>query len=180
MPHSVLVLFAHPALHRSRVQRAMMRAVRDLEGVTFHDLYEAYPDFDVDARHEQNLLARHDAYVLQHPFYWYGTPPLVKQWIDLVLELGWAYGAGGTALAGKRLLSAISAGGRAESYRPEGENRFTVRQLLAPLEQTMRLCRVEFLEPFVVYGTHGLDADEIARAAARYREAVVALRDGSG
>ena len=80
----VLILFAHPALHRSRVQRAMMRVVRGLEGVTFHDLYEAYPDFDVDARHEQNLLVQHDAYVLQHPFYWYGTPPLVKQWIEFL------------------------------------------------------------------------------------------------
>jgi hypothetical protein len=44
--HRVLILFAHPALHRSRVNRGLVRAVRDLEDVTFHDLYEAYPDFD--------------------------------------------------------------------------------------------------------------------------------------
>ena len=44
----VLILFAHPALEKSRVNRALVAAVQGLEGVTFNDLYEAYPDFDVD------------------------------------------------------------------------------------------------------------------------------------
>ena len=61
----VLILFAHPALHRSRVNRALVRAVRDVAGVTFHDLYESYPDFDVDVRREQQLLLAHDLIVLE-------------------------------------------------------------------------------------------------------------------
>lgn len=175
----VLVLFAHPAFHRSRVQRALAKAVRDLAGVTFHDLYDAYPDFDVDVPREQALVEAHDVVVLQHPFYWYGTPPLVKQWFDLVLELGWAYGKGGDALAGKRMLCAISAGGIEQAYCEAGANRFSVRQLLAPIEQTARLCGMVFLDPFVVYGTHALDGDEIAAAAAAYEARIEALRDGS-
>lgn len=178
-PPRVLVLFAHPALHRSRVQRVLAKAVRDLAGVTFHDLYEAYPDFDVDVAREQALLAAHDAVVLQHPFYWYSTPPLVKQWIDLVLEHGWAYGPGGDALAGKALLCAISAGGGEDAYCAEGQNRFSVRALLAPIEQTARLCGMRFLDPFVVYGTHALGATEIDAAAAAYAERISALRDAA-
>ncbi len=178
-PSRLLVLFAHPAFHRSRVQRALAKAVRDLDGVRFHDLYDAYPDFDVDVRHEQELLEAHDIVVLQHPFYWYSTPPLVKQWLDLVLEHGWAYGARGTALVGKRLLCAISTGGNAEAYCAEGLNRFTVRELLAPIEQTLRLCGVEFLEPFVVYGTHSLSPAQIDAAAAAYAARLVALRDAA-
>ncbi len=161
----VLVLFAHPAFERSRVQRRLARIARAQQDVTFHDLYESYPDFDIDVRREQQLLLAHDLIVLQHPFYWYSTPPLVKQWIDLVLEHGWAYGEGGTALRGKRLLSAISAGGREESYRREGTNRFTVDELLAPIAQTAQLCGIEYLPPFVLYGTHSYADDEIARAA---------------
>jgi len=88
----VLVLFAHPALEKSRVNRRLAAAVADLPGVTLHDLYEAYPDFDVDVKREQDLLVAHDVLVVQHPFYWYSTPALVKQWEDLVLEHGWAYG----------------------------------------------------------------------------------------
>ena len=44
----ILVLFAHPALEKSRVNRHLAAAVRELPGVTFHDLYEAYPEFDID------------------------------------------------------------------------------------------------------------------------------------
>jgi glutathione-regulated potassium-efflux system ancillary protein KefG len=178
MSRSILILFAHPAFHRSRAQRRLVEAVRDLEGVTFHDLYEAYPDFDVDMKREQALLEAHDDVVLQHPFYWYSTPPLVKQWIDLVLEYGWAYGRGGTALAGKRVLCAITAGGPEESYAHDAPNRFTVRELLAPIEQTMRLCNMEFLAPFVVFGTHSMGEADFARAAAAYRDRLEALRDG--
>ena len=100
----VLILFAHPALEKSRVNRRLSAAVSSLPGVTFHDLYEAYPDFDVDVRREQELLGSHDLVVLQHPFFWYSIPPLLKQWIDLVLEHGWAYGSEGKALVGKEAV----------------------------------------------------------------------------
>lgn len=173
----VLILFAHPALERSRVNIELVRAVSSLPGVTFHDLYEAYPDFHVDVRHEQQLLEAHDVLVVQHPIFWYSTPALIKQWEDLVLTHGWAYGTGGTALRGKRWLSAVTTGGRESAYQSEGRNRFTVRQLLAPLEQTARLCGMEFLPPFVVHGTHRLEAAHIAGAARDYRALVEALRD---
>jgi glutathione-regulated potassium-efflux system ancillary protein KefG len=173
----VLILFAHPAFERSRVQRRLVEAVAELPGITFHDLYEAYPDFDVDVRREQELLEAHDVVVLQHPFFWYSTPALVKQWEDLVLEHGWAYGTGGTALHGKTLLSAISTGGPQRAYCLEGYNRFSIRQLLAPLEQTARLCGMEYLPPFVVFGTHRLEDEQIAGASAEYRRLIEALRD---
>lgn len=173
----VLLLFAHPALEKSRVNRRLAERARGVPGVTFHDLYEAYPDFDVDVKKEQALLLAHDTVVLQHPFYWYSTPALVKQWEDLVLEHGWAYGTGGTALRGKRLLSAVTTGGGETAYRAEGHNRFTVRQLLAPLEQTARLCGMDYPPPFAVHGTHRLEAEGIARAAEEYALFLGALRD---
>lgn len=164
----ILILFAHPALEKSRVHNRLVDAVPGREEITFHDLYEAYPRMDVDVSREQQLLLDHDVVVLQFPFYWYSTPPVLKQWQDLVLEHGWAYGSRGTALQGKTLLCAVSTGGRAEAYAPEGYNRFTVRQLLAPVEQTARLCGMRFLPPWVVYGTHRLDEGGIRRAAELY------------
>ena len=174
----VLVLFAHPAMHQSRVHRAMLRAARDVADVTVHDLYQAYPDFDIDVAHEQSLLLSHDVVVWQHPFYWYSTPPLVKQWEDLVLEHGWAYGRDGKALHGKWWLHAVSAGGREAAYQPDGHNRYTINQLLAPLEQTARLCGMQWLPPFVIHGTHLLRDEEISAAAADYARLLTALRDG--
>ncbi|MEM9554728.1 MAG: NAD(P)H-dependent oxidoreductase [Acidobacteriota bacterium] len=174
----VLVLFAHPALEKSRVNRRLLSAVRDLRGVTVHDLYEAYPFFDIHVEREQELLAAHDVVVLQHPFFWYSTPALVKEWLDLVLEHGWAYGSEGTALRGKLLLSAISTGGREDAYCAEGVNRFTIRQLLAPIEQTARLCGMDYLPPFVVHGALGMISETLERHAHDYRRLLEDLRDG--
>ncbi len=175
----VLILFAHPALEKSRVNRVLVSAVRDLPGVTVHDLYEAYPDFHVHVEREQELLLAHNVVVLQHPFFWYSTPALVKEWEDLVLQHGWAYGTGGTALHGKTLVSAITTGGREESYCEEGSNCYTIRQLLAPIEQTAHLCGMRYLPPIVVHGTLGMERPEMERHAADYRRLVEGLRDGA-
>lgn len=175
----VLILFAHPALHKSRVNRAMVDAVRDLSGVRLHDLYEEYPDFDIDVKREQEILEASDTIVFQHPFYWYSTPALLKEWQDLVLEHGWAYGEHATALAGKRAFNALTAGGGEESYCGEGYNRYSVRQLLAPLEQTVRLCGMEYLPPFAVHGTHRFGQTDIRRHAADYRRLISSFATGA-
>jgi glutathione-regulated potassium-efflux system ancillary protein KefG len=179
LSHRVLILFAHPAFERSRVQRRLVEAVRGLPGVTFHDLYEVYPALDIDAKAEQRLLAEHDTIVFQHPLFWYSTPAILKEWQDIVLEHGWAYGSRGTALRGKRLLCAITAGGGEAAYRRDGFNRFTLRELLAPIEQTAFLCGMEFLPPFVVHGTHAMSDGDIAAQAAIWRRTVEGLRDGA-
>lgn len=178
MARRVLLLFAHPALERSRVNRRLLDAVRDVPGVTVHDLYETYPSLFIDVKREQALLLEHDAVVFQHPFYWYSAPALVKQWQELVLEYGWAYGRGGTKLTGKLTFNAITTGGPATAYRPEGHNRFTMRTLLSPFDQTAHLCHMKFLAPFVVHGSLRLDTDEDVRPhGALYRRALEAVRD---
>jgi glutathione-regulated potassium-efflux system ancillary protein KefG len=178
MPRT-LVLFAHPALEKSRVHRRLVRGLPALAartpGLTFHDLYEAYPDFDVDVAAEQARLAAHDLVVVQHPFYWYSAPALLKQWIDLVLEHGWAYGSRGRALDGKRWLTVLTLGGGAQAYCRGGYNRFTVRELLTPFEQTARLCRMRFLPPYAVFGTHRLADAEVEGEADRYGRLLAAL-----
>ena len=116
----ILVLFAHPYPHASKINRSMADAVRDLPHVTLHDLYEIYPDFHIDVKREQVLLLAHDVVVMQHPFYWYSCPALLKEWMDAVLEYGWAYGTGGAALHGKELAQAVSTGGPDHAYREEG------------------------------------------------------------
>ena len=173
----VLVLFAHPNLQSSRVHRRLVERVPDLPSLTFHDLYEAYPRLDIDVEREQSLAEAHDVLVFQHPFFWYSTPPILKQWQDLVLEHGWAYGSRGNALQGKRAVNVVSAGGTEKAYQPGGFNRFTVRQLLAPIEQTVRLCGMIYLPPYVIYGTHRLDPPEIAAETTRYERLLRALHD---
>lgn len=175
---NILVLFAHPVQHKSRVNKELVSSIKGIQGITFHDLYEAYPDFHIDVKREQDLLLSHDIIVWQHPFYWYSAPALFKEWIDLVLEHGFAYGRTGRALEGKQVLTAITSGGRREAYQPGGFNNYTIRHLLAPFEQTVRLCNMEYLPPFAVHGTHLLSDKDIAKAAVDYKSLLISLRDG--
>jgi glutathione-regulated potassium-efflux system ancillary protein KefG len=178
MARRILVLFAHPVLERSRVNRRLLDAIVDVEGVTVHDLYEAYPTFAIDVEREQQLLTEHDVIVFQHPFYWYSTPAILKEWQDLVLEHGWAYGDGGTRLKGKLTLNVISTGGPAQAYRTGGYNRFTIRELLAPWDQTAHLCGMKFLAPFAVHAALRVAADaDVEPHRVAYRRLIEMLRD---
>ncbi|MBC7659682.1 MAG: NAD(P)H-dependent oxidoreductase [Chitinophagaceae bacterium] len=84
----VLVIFAHPNSDHSRVHRSLLRAICDLPAVTIVDLYQEYPDFLIDVEREQARIAQHQMIVFQHPIFWYSCPPLLKEWMDSVLEKG--------------------------------------------------------------------------------------------
>ncbi len=173
----ILILHAHPRSQASVVQHAMLKAVSGLEGVTIGDLYAAYPDFDIDVAAEQQRLLAHDLIVLQHPFYWYSSPAIIKEWQDLVLENGWAYGPGGTKLAGRFMMQAISTGGSEAAYHREGRNRFEIMELLSPFNQTAYLCSMAYLAPFVIHSGRRLPGPELSAAAESYRDLIVGLRD---
>ncbi len=171
----MLVLYAHPAPHRSRANAALADAVRGVDGVEFHDLYETYPDLLIDVRAEQARLTKHDAVVIQHPFYWYSAPALVKEWLDLVLTHGWAYGEGAKALHSKLWMTAITTGGAEASYAPQGQNRFTIPELLRPFEATAALCGMAWRDPFVLNASHLSSNSALQDAARLYRARVLAL-----
>lgn len=166
----ILILFTHPAYEKSRVQKRLIKAASAFEDITIHDLYEQYPDFIIDVEYEQDMLVEHDVILFQHPFYWYSAPAMLKEWQDLVLEYGFAYGTSGNALRGKTLANIISAGGSKNSYSTHGHNRFTVVDLLHPFDQTANLCGMNYLPPFAVHRTHDMPEKEIDQHAELYRQ----------
>lgn len=175
----ILINFVHPALEKSRVNSKIFQALNRLHGITVNELYEQYPDFYIDVAREQELLLTHDIIIFHHPFYWYSAPALLKQWQDLVLEHGWAYGSKGKALKGKVTFNAITTGGGETAYQPEGFNRYTISQFLVPFEQTARLCSMNYLPPFVIHGTHRLSEDDIQQNVEDYIAILTMLRDGT-
>jgi glutathione-regulated potassium-efflux system ancillary protein KefG len=172
---NLLLLFAHPLLEKSKVQIELLKSAMHLPGVTVNDLYERYPDFDIDIIKEQKLLLEHDIIIWQHPLYWYSAPPLLKQWLDLVLEHGWAYGKQGTALTGKKVFQVISSGGSLEAYQHGGFNKYPVRDYLRPFERTAELCRMAYWPPYWVHGVHRMDALQIKQYAGHYKNLLTAL-----
>ena len=157
----ILVLFAHPAFHKSNVNRKILEAYSEFEGITFRDLYQEYPEFDIDVQKEQTLLVMHDVIIFQFPLFWYSTPALLKEWQDLVLEHNWAFGSKGNALKDKLFMCSLTVGGPRTAYQIEDFHHHTLNQLLSPLRQTATLCKMKPLPPFVVHGSHGISTVEL-------------------
>jgi len=175
--NKILILFAHPALHKSKTNSVLLKHISEIEGVKIHKLYDLYPDFHIDIKREQQLLIDHDIIIWQHPFYWYSAPAIVKEWIDIVLQHNFAYGRKGNALVGKKMMNVLTSGGQRERYQPDGPNAYSINQLLAPFERTVKLCKMEYYPPFVVHGTHLLEKSDIERFGEEYKKMLISLRD---
>ncbi|AOE49549.1 NAD(P)H-dependent oxidoreductase [Kangiella sediminilitoris] len=171
----VLLYLVHPVLEKSWANQAMLEAVKDLDYVKVYDLYEEYPDFFIDVKREQKLLLEHNIIIFQHPFYWYSSPSLLKEWQDQVLSEGFAYGEGGYQLAGRYWLNAITAGAAKDSYAPHGFNNYSARELLRPFEQTADFCGMSFVEPFIMYDSETLSHSACEKEAIRYRDYIKQL-----
>lgn len=175
----ILVIFAHPAIQKSKIHKRLTDSLKNLHGITVNNLYENYPDFYIDIVAEQQLLIEHDIIVWQHPFYWYSSPAILKEWFDLVLQHGFAYGLKGHNLEGKQVLSIISTGGNKEVYCKEGRNHFTINEFLVPFKQSAILCGMEYLPPYVIYGSHTLNNPDIEKQTTKYKKLLTGLRDGN-
>ena len=175
----ILVLFAHLDLPRSRINRAMLEAIGDLDHVRVHDLLELYPDFYIDVAAERRALVAADLLVLQHPIYWYSAPAIIKHWQDTVLERGFAYGPGGTALQGKSMLQAVSTGGPAGSYCAGGGHGAPLADYLRPFEQMAHFTGMHPLPPLVLQGGHTATDTDITAHAARYRAQLASFQPGA-
>ena len=107
-------------------------------------IFIQYPEFDIDVKREQELLEGHRVIIFHHPFFWYSTPAILKEWQDLVLEHGWAYGSKGNALKDKLFFNVMTSGGPQEAYRKKVHNQLQAPNFLAPIQQTASLCKMIF------------------------------------
>ena len=166
----ILIVYAHPDPQNSHINRTMRRSAESVAGVTVSDLYEKYPDFYIDVRQEQRLLLTHDLIVFQHPIYWYSCPAILKQWQEMVLEHGFAYGIKGAALHGKHCLLVLSAGGEKSAYQSQGMHGFAFDVLIKHLQQTIRFCGMRDLPPLIKFGAQAAKAVAIEAHAQLYAQ----------
>lgn len=173
---SILLQFVHPYPERSRVNRAILEAVAGLPDLIVNDLYANYPDFYIDIRREQALLADAGLVIFQHPFFWYGAPALLKEWIDVVLAHGFAYGPRGAALRGKAWLQSTTTGMPADTYGPGGFNEYSMEELLRPFQLTAQFCGMYWLEPTTFHDAHAANDALLQRYCAAFRRRLLAFR----
>jgi glutathione-regulated potassium-efflux system ancillary protein KefG len=160
---NILVLTAHPNLSTSTANRRWFDALSTLQGKGVDQIFTrdltavAGPEMRFDAAAEQALLVKADRIVLQFPFYWYSSPPVLKAWLDQVLLFGFAFGPGGDKLHGKELMLAVTTGGPEESFQASSFNRFSMAEFLTPFQQTANMVGMTYLPPFVLHSAMSRD-----------------------
>jgi glutathione-regulated potassium-efflux system ancillary protein KefF len=166
----IVIIYAHPYPRHSRANSALLDALEDIPQISVRSLYDLYPDFYIDVAAEQAALAAASLVVWQHPMQWYSSPPLFRLWMDKVLQHGWAYGDGDSALKGKDLLWTVTTGGAADDFM-----RCTVTDLnilAQPLRSAAELCGMRWLDPYAVHGVNTLSMAELFNAGAQYRDRI--------
>lgn len=106
--------------------------------------------------------------MLQFPFHWYSSPPLLKTWLDDVLEHGWAYGPDGTALQGKELALAVSTWSTAADYTATGRYGRTMSELTSPYEITALRTGMHYRPGFFLNGISHVTDQELTQNAIDY------------
>ncbi|MGN7863070.1 NAD(P)H-dependent oxidoreductase [Chryseobacterium sp. 22458] len=177
-----LIIVTHPDIEKSVINKRWIEELKKYpEKYTVHQLYKAYPDGKIDVTSEQKLMESHDTIVFQFPFYWFSSPPLLKQWLDEVILHGWAYGSkSGYKLAGKRMTLAVTAGIDEDEYTASGKYKYTMKELFRPYELTFDYIKAEYKEPFVYYGIERDSSDEwIEKSVPMYLDFLDALSANS-
>lgn len=175
-----LVIVTHPNIETSNWNKAWVEALKEHGDITVHELYKAYPDENIDVTSEQQLIEAHDRIIFQYPLYWYSTPPLLKKWFDSVLQYGWAYGPDGTKTAGKEIGAAISTYGTEESYQPTGSNRFTLEEILRPLEALTHFISATYLPHFSLSDTSIVTDGRLAQSSIDYMNHIKTVKPVGG
>jgi putative NADPH-quinone reductase len=169
-----LVIIAHPDIENSRGNKALRDAIAQEPDVTVRELYKLYPDFNIDAAREQQLIREHGHIVLQFPLYWYSSPPLLKKWLDDVIN-DTLFGSApekSLVLDGRTLQLAVTIGRIRERYFPETNDHVwaddvlrphlkpelveqhgtqIVDALLMPFEQSAHLAGMHYGKPLITY-----------------------------
>lgn len=112
-----LIIVTHPVMETSLINKRWVEELKKYpEKYTVHELHKAYPDENIDAEKEQQLIESHRNLILQFPIQNFNCPHLLKKWIDDVFTHGWAYGLNGDKLKNRKTALAVSAGIRKEDY----------------------------------------------------------------
>jgi len=168
----ILHLVFHPNLETSRVNR-IWKGQLEASGkvTTTRDLYAEYPDFHIDIEKEQDFLLNHDRIVLQFPIYWWSMTPLLKKWMDDVLQYQFAYGSRGNKLKGKDLQLICSVGGQAKNYN--GFHMFaTVPEILKSFQLTANLAKMNYAQPLYMFNADACSDEEVEAFGRKWSELI--------
>ncbi|QCX53450.1 NAD(P)H-dependent oxidoreductase [Elizabethkingia sp. JS20170427COW] len=160
--NKTLVLFAHPYYEHSQTNARLIQAYQNCEHITFRDLYEDYPDFNIQAFKERKRMVVYDTLIFHFPLIWFGMPPLLKLWIDEVFDMKWiAENDIPNPLLGKKVHLVVTAGGSPHAFSDIGKYHYPLETFLAPLTQCIEISGMTLESSHFIYNADNLSYPEL-------------------
>ncbi len=158
---STLVLFAHPYLEYSSSNRELINFYERHQHYTFRDLYEEYPDFHIAAFRERKRIFEYERFIFHFPLVWFGIPPLLKLWLNEVLDQDWQKPETENPLDGKEVTILVTTVSKEASFGKEGKHQYTVDELISELIVSLRAFKADISNIMVVYESEKLTKKDV-------------------
>lgn len=164
-----LVILAHPNIEGSVANKKWKEEAEKNSDVIVHNIYEAYPDGNIDVNKELKLLTETENLILQFPIYWFNCPPLLKTWFDEVIMAA-HFVEENKILAGKKIGLAVTTGGQKERY--DGTYGVTLAEVLTPFRLSIKYLNAIELPIHSIHGIMGenINEEEVLKSAKEYGE----------
>ena len=73
----ITIFLFHPDLTMSSVNQALIKSIT----TEVKNIYELYPDENINIKAEQDALVKSDRIIFQFPMYWYSVPPTYEKMV---------------------------------------------------------------------------------------------------
>ena len=131
---------------------------------------------------QMRRLQAADLVVTVFPFWWFGVPGVLKDWIDRVWANGVAYGHDAYddgPLKGTSALAVVAIGGDEAMYGPDGRSGDILALLNPLLHGTFGYCAMDVLAPELVFEADGRDDGVRQRALVALADRIAGIADES-
>ena len=156
-----LVLFAHPFLEFSNNNKELTNFYERHQQFTFRDLYEEYPDFHIPAFRERKRIVEYDRFIFHFPIIWFGMPPLLRLWLDEVVDGNWINGQTKNPFENKEVFLLVTTRSKERSFGKNGKHGYTIEELISGLLVTLKIFKVNIKNIYIVYEAETLSKKEI-------------------
>ncbi len=143
----ILIINGHPNLQKSLANKNIITILRDKLNADIHNIASKYPNFDFDIQKEQDIILEYDILFFQYPIYWCSMPGFLKEWIDKIFAINFAYG-NKHLLKNKKIVQSVTLSGENSA-----ESRFNVlNKMMFPIQGLAKHCKMNYYKEFVLYG----------------------------
>ena len=133
------MILAHPKIEESIGNKIISNKLAE-NNTEIRHLDKLYPDFKIDIKAEQEALLKADTIIFQYPLFWYSTPAILKEWIDQVIQYGFAFGKDSYNLEGKKMIVSFTIGSPIKDYPKE-----TIQKIVFPFQGLAGYCKMNYV-----------------------------------